>query len=212
MMSIHLLSQNEFKLANSQSHINICSFPFCQLKSVLEQNLNALDGFSKRRFFWGSRESVGKSSLFSLSTVVCIAVVLISLFFISPAFAVDSLVKPQAAIATPDVTASILKVSAGLLLVIFAIFGSAWFFRRFGGFSPTANDSLKVIGGLTLGQKEKIVLLQVGEEQVLIGVAPGNIQKLHVLEKPIKLNEETDKETKPFSESLGDALGKWKNK
>jgi len=114
----------------------------------------------------------------------------------------------QGVATAPDVTASILKVSGGLLLVIAAIFGSAWFFRRFGHFSPVANESLKVIGGLTIGQKEKIVLLQVGDEQVLVGVAPGNIQKLHVLEKPITLNENTISGKNTFSESLGEAINK----
>ncbi len=37
-----------------------------------------------------------------------------------------------------------------------------------------------------MGSRERIVLLQVGEEQVLIGVSPGRINKLHVLNKPIE--------------------------
>jgi len=124
----------------------------------------------------------------------------------SPKFNSQSVISTS----SPDVTSSIIKVSGGLLLVIVAIFGSAWFYRRFGHFSPVANDALKVIGGLTIGQKEKIVLLQVGEEQVLVGVAPGNIQKLHVLTAPIKLKSEVESVQKPFSDQLGEALGKWK--
>ncbi len=125
---------------------------------------------------------------------------------------VSSLIKSQRPMAAPDVTASIIKVSGGLLLVIGAIFGSAWFFRRFGNFSPVAHDELRVIGGLTIGQKEKIVLLQVGEEQVLVGVSPGSIQRIHVLENPIPLNDAGEGKHNSFSDSLSEALGKWKNK
>lgn len=178
----------------------------------MKKKLDTLDVFFDN-FFLKNGFSLGKRQVLSLSTKFFVALVFICVFFVFPVSATESLANtPQSPIATPDVTASILKVSAGLLLVIFAIFGSAWFFRRFGNFSPVANDSLRVIGGLTIGQKEKIVLLQVGEEQVLVGVAPGNIQKLHVLEKPIKLKDEDRKESTSFSESLSDAVGKWKNK
>ncbi|MDH5256687.1 MAG: flagellar biosynthetic protein FliO [Gammaproteobacteria bacterium] len=166
------------------------------------------------RFFYNHTSGL-KDRLLYLATGISLPLLLSFIFFFcfsSPVFAIDSLVNPSVPSAAPDVTSSLIKVTVGLGLVIVAIFASAWFYRRFGNFSPVANDSLKVIGGLTMGQKEKIVLLQVGEEQVLIGVAPGNIQKLHVLEKPIKLNDEDSKETKAFADQLGDALGKWKNK
>ncbi|MDH3325910.1 MAG: flagellar biosynthetic protein FliO [Gammaproteobacteria bacterium] len=171
------------------------------------------------RFFCRSFFSK-KTQVLSLTTALCISLALICVFFVSSSFALDSLIAPEIASksaannasAQPDVASSILKVAGGLLLVIFAIFGSAWFYRRFGNFSPVANDSLKVIGGLTMGQKEKIVLLQVGDEQVLIGVAPGNIQKLHVLASPIKLNESVVKENIAFADQLGEAIAKWKSK
>ena len=212
MNSIHLLPQKRRYSVLNRSHINMCSVIPCGITTFLEQNLNAISSFFRSCFFYQKNNSVDKAPVLSLSTSVCLAVVFFSIFFVSPAFAVDALTTTQNVTASPDVTASIFKVTGGLLLVIVAIFGSAWFFRRFGNFSPVANDSLRVIGGLTMGQKEKIVLLQVGEEQVLIGVAPGNIQKLHVLEKPIKLNEGATKDNNVFANQLSDALGKLKKK
>jgi len=91
-------------------------------------------------------------------------------------------------VTSPDVTMSLLKVTGGLLLVIVAIFGSAWAYRRYGNMSPVSNDALRVIGGVSMGQKERVVLMQVGEEQILLGVSPGRIQRLHVLEKNIDVN------------------------
>ena len=41
---------------------------------------------------------------------------------------------------------------------------------------------MRVIGGLSLGMWEKVILLQVGKKQLILGVTPGRIETLHVLE------------------------------
>jgi flagellar protein FliO/FliZ len=112
---------------------------------------------------------------------------------------------------SPDVTSSLLKVTGGLLLVILAILGSAWAYRRFGNMTPIANDALRVIGGVSMGAKERVVLMQVGEEQILLGVSPGRIQRLHVLEKNIDVGSEKTPENKSFSTQLNSALKQWKS-
>ena len=112
---------------------------------------------------------------------------------------------------TPDITMSLLKVTGGLLLVIIAIFGSAWAYRRFGNMAQMSNDSLRIIGGVSLSTKERVVLMQVGEEQVLIGVSPGSIQRLHVLNKNIDVGQETVVPNKSFSSQLNTAIKQWKS-
>ncbi len=107
---------------------------------------------------------------------------------------------------SPDVTMSLLKVMGGLLLVIIAIFGSAWAYKRFGNMTPISNDALRVIGGVSMGQKERVVLLQVGEEQILLGVSPGRIQRLLVLEKNIEISTDSVSEKNTFSSQLNAAL------
>ena len=133
------------------------------------------------------------------------------LTFCSPAIA-DLVEKTTSNIVTsPDVTMSLLKVTGGLLLVILAIFGSAWVYRRYGNMTPVSNDALRVIGGISMGQKERVVLMQVGEEQVLLGVSPGRIECLHVLRKNVevndkKINVDVNKKNKTFSAQLSTAL------
>ena len=113
---------------------------------------------------------------------------------------------------TPDVTMSLLKVTGGLLLVIIAIFGSAWAYRRFGNIPTMSNDDLRVIGGISLSAKERIILMQVGEEQILLGVSPGSIQRLHVLEKNIDVDKENVEQGNSFSTQLNSAIKQWKSK
>ncbi|HFE38216.1 MAG TPA: flagellar biosynthetic protein FliO [Gammaproteobacteria bacterium] len=132
-----------------------------------------------------------------------------SIVILTTSFPVSAEVKEKAAAGmatSPDVTLSLLKVSGGLFLVIIAIFGAAWAYRRYGNMTPIANDALRVIGGVSMGQKERVVLMQVGEEQVLLGVTPGRIQRLHVLKKNIEIPAEKTDKKKAFSSQLTAAM------
>ena len=80
---------------------------------------------------------------------------------------------------------SLLQVTLGLLVILMIIIGIAWLVRRYGRFQSSASGSLKILGGLFIGPKERIVLLQVGDTQLLVGVAPGRVQTLHVLDTPL---------------------------
>ncbi len=93
----------------------------------------------------------------------------------------------------------------GLVFVIGLIVGLAWFVRRMGNFQAGAAGSLKLLGGLSLGQRERVVLLQVGETQLLLGVAPGRINTLHVLDTPIETNEGTEANAS-FAKRLQDVI------
>ncbi len=77
------------------------------------------------------------------------------------------------------------QLLSGLLIVIVCIMVLAWFARRMNRFSSTADGSLQILGGLSMGSRERIVLLQVGDRQLLVGVAPGRVSTLHVLEQPV---------------------------
>jgi flagellar protein FliO/FliZ len=68
----------------------------------------------------------------------------------------------------------------GLGLILALIAGAAWLLRRFTPFQG-AQGAIKVLGGLTLGTRERLVLVQVGEVQLLLGITPGGMQTLYVL-------------------------------
>jgi len=135
---------------------------------------------------------------------------IVLLLMLEPAFA-ETVDNTLDKLPPQDITSSLLKVIGGLFVVILAIFGSAWMFRRFGNLNPISNKSLRVIGGITLGQKDRVVLLQVGEEQLLLGVSPGRIQTLHKLEKNIEVEEVDVNKNKQFSTHLSKALQNWKS-
>ena len=74
--------------------------------------------------------------------------------------------------------------------VIGAIALCAWLLRRVFRMTPGVSRHLKIVAGLPMGTRERIVLLQVGETQLLVGVSPGRIQTLHVLARPLSLGDE----------------------
>ena len=107
----------------------------------------------------------------------------------------------------------ILQLVLSLALVIGIIILFAWLMRRAGGLHGQAGGTLRILGGLSLGTREKLVLVKVGETQLLLGVAPGQVRKLHVLDTPIAQESLKDSgseknEVVGFSDRLKTALGK----
>jgi flagellar protein FliO/FliZ len=92
---------------------------------------------------------------------------------------------PAPAAAEPSLGGSLVQVLFGLLMIIGLIGAAAWLLRRLGPMPGSANGALRVLGGLSMGARERVVLIQVGQTQLLLGVAPGRVQALHVLETPV---------------------------
>ncbi len=82
-------------------------------------------------------------------------------------------------------TGGLLQVLLSLGFVLLAIVGSAWALRRLGRLPSPSGGVLKVVATRSLGPRERVVLLQVGEEQLLLGVAPGRVEKLHRLQQRV---------------------------
>lgn len=67
---------------------------------------------------------------------------------------------------------------------IVALLGAlAWFARKVSGGKPFGKGGLAIVGGVALGPKERIVLIEVGEEWLVVGLVPGQIRTLHRLPK-----------------------------
>ncbi len=91
----------------------------------------------------------------------------------------------------------------GLFIVLFCIVVLAWLAKKMNRFHSPVDGSLKIIGGLSMGSREKIVLLQVGKEQLLLGISPGRINTLHVLDSPLeKKGKQTDASGNSFFDRL----------
>ena len=137
--------------------------------------------------------------------------------FLATAIAQADMARPFASPAvvqvTPPGVGSLGQVTFALGLVLAAIFAAAWLVRRMRGVGKSASGALDVIADLPLGQKERAVLIRVGNQQVLLGVAPGRVSTLHVLSEPVATSSPpagtpSDPQRPNFKSLLMKSLGK----
>jgi flagellar protein FliO/FliZ len=69
-----------------------------------------------------------------------------------------------------------------LLLIIGLIVGLGWLLRRMGHAPMGGKGIVTVLGSVSLGTRERAVVLQSGDTRLLVGVAPGQVQMLCMLE------------------------------
>ncbi len=86
---------------------------------------------------------------------------------------------------SPTSAGSLLQVTFSLALVLVAVFAAAWLVRKLKGFSKFGGGAIQVVADAALGPKERAVLVQVGEQQLLLGVTQGQVNLLHVLPQPV---------------------------
>lgn len=78
--------------------------------------------------------------------------------------------------------ASLAQAGLGLFAVIALILGLAWLARRVGLVRHgTGGATMKVVGSLTLGARQKVVMVEVGDTWLVLGVSAGEIRPLHTL-------------------------------
>ncbi len=120
---------------------------------------------------------------------------------------------PFAAPAAPLATSSaggLLRVSVALIVVLAAVVGAAWLARRLRGFGAVSHGGLEILQQLPLGARERVVLLRVGTRQLLLGVANGSVNMLHVLDaaEPASSAAPAANPRPNFKELLWRSLGK----
>lgn len=74
------------------------------------------------------------------------------------------------------------QVVGALALVVVLIFGLAVAAKRMRLGRGVSGRHLKVVDALALGARERLLLVDVAGERVLLGLAGGRIERLHVLD------------------------------
>jgi flagellar protein FliO/FliZ len=110
---------------------------------------------------------------------------LLGFFLLAPGVALALGDKTPTPPPSPVGVGGLLQIVLALAFVLGLILGLAWLLRRMGGVPQAAAGAMRVLGGVAIGQRERIVLVQVGETQLVVGVGPGQIRTLHVLDKPV---------------------------
>jgi len=77
-----------------------------------------------------------------------------------------------------------LIVALGCVLLVFIVL--ALLTKKFHRYGQSQNRDLSVISSMSVGTRERLMVVQVGEAQLLLGVTPSRIDNLFVLETPLR--------------------------
>lgn len=76
---------------------------------------------------------------------------------------------------------SVVQVVVGLAAVLALVGAAAWLLKRFSAFRGTGSGVIRIVAGAAVGQRERIVLVEVGGTWLLVGIAPGQVRTLHTM-------------------------------
>ncbi|VXC08312.1 Flagellar protein [Luteimonas sp. 9C] len=122
-----------------------------------------------------------------------------------------------AQVATPGSATTVASASSAgsiggavlaLVLVVGLIVALGWFARRMPGIGGASNPALRVLGSLSLGPRERVVVVAVGDTQLLVGTGATGTRVLHTLDTPLPVPEA--KPTPVFAQVLAQQFGKKK--
>jgi flagellar protein FliO/FliZ len=84
---------------------------------------------------------------------------------------------PQAMTAGPA-AGSLIQTIFALCLVLGLLAGLAWFMKRYGPKAQAGSAHVKLVGALNLGGRERIMVVEVGDQWIVVGASPGRVNAL----------------------------------
>lgn len=78
-------------------------------------------------------------------------------------------------------TGSLLQTIFALMFVLALLIGLAWAMKRYGPKALGGNSKMRVVSSLNLGGRERIVLIEVADQWIVVGASPGRINALATL-------------------------------
>jgi flagellar protein FliO/FliZ len=113
-----------------------------------------------------------------------ICLLLIAVLY-SPLFASAETVRPAYTPPPPAAVSSgsVMQIIFSLILAAVALV--AWIMKRINLPQHGAASLLKVISGVAVGPRERVVLMEVNDTWLIVGVAPGQVRTLHTMPKGV---------------------------
>ena len=108
---------------------------------------------------------------------------------------------------TQDWAGHTLDMAGSLLIVVAAVILVSLALRHLQSRSSGTGGHLKIIQAISVGAKDRVLLVQVGVDQILMGVSAAGICHLHTLSEPVAINEEQQDNGVP-SRSFADIIQK----
>ncbi|MEZ5628408.1 MAG: flagellar biosynthetic protein FliO [Rhodocyclaceae bacterium] len=83
--------------------------------------------------------------------------------------------------ASGSLAGSLGQMAFGLVVVVGVLLVCLWLLKRLGAPRGSARG-LKVLGAAPVGPRERVVLVEVADQVLVLGVAPGRVNMLHTVD------------------------------
>jgi len=80
-------------------------------------------------------------------------------------------------------TGSLLQTLFALIAVLAVLGALAWFLKRYGPKAMGGNAHLRIVGSLNLGGRERLLVVEVGNQWIVVGASPGRVNALATMPK-----------------------------
>lgn len=75
----------------------------------------------------------------------------------------------------------------GLVVVLALMAGIAWSLKRFNLAKIAGNAPVKIVGGVSVGNRERVIVVEVADQWIVVGVATGQVTALSTMARPADL-------------------------
>ena len=108
----------------------------------------------------------------------------------------------QAAESAPSSSSGLFTVLLGLILVLGLVAACAWVLKRLGPARVSGGANVKVVGGTSIGARERILVVEVADQWLVVGVTPTQINTLTTMPRQ-------ELPAAPSSEIAGHPIAVW---
>lgn len=121
--------------------------------------------------------------------------------------------EPGAQIASVDAVSSsyLSRISIGLALILLMIFLLAWVMKKMQLTPQSGHNLIQIVSAISVGHRDRIALIQVGDEQILVGLTPGRMHKLHEMKTCVELPHGDKTSPKQFAEKFTQLMHRHRN-
>jgi flagellar protein FliO/FliZ len=113
--------------------------------------------------------------------------------------------------AMPSPALGLLQVFLALGLVLAVMLAAAWFFKKLGPVAGAGKVPVKVVGGASVGNRERVMVVEVADQWIVIGVTSSQINTLATLPRQELSSEALEPQAAPFAAWLKRTMEQRKN-
>jgi flagellar protein FliO/FliZ len=120
----------------------------------------------------------------------------------------------KAAEPMPSASNSLFKMLIGLAIVLLILALISWAMKKYMGHTGTQQSVIRVVGGVSVGTRERVMVLEVADRWLVVGVAPGHVTSIANLEVGDSnlLSQSDMKNSNPSNTTQHNSFAKWLKK